>query len=32
MDFQTSVDRVERELVRLGGHGLETARLVPGRR
>jgi hypothetical protein len=25
MDFQASVDRVERELVRLGGHGLDTA-------
>jgi DNA-binding CsgD family transcriptional regulator len=24
MDFQASVDRVERELVRLGGHGLDT--------
>ena len=25
MDFQASVDRVERELVRLSGHGLDTA-------
>jgi hypothetical protein len=25
MDFQASVDRAERELVRLGGHGLDTA-------
>ena len=25
MDFQASVDGVERELVRLGGHGLDTA-------
>ena len=24
MDLQTSVDRVERELVRLGEHGLDT--------
>jgi DNA-binding CsgD family transcriptional regulator len=25
MDFQASVDRVEQELLRLGGHGLDTA-------